>query len=350
MHTQWSTPVAPSPSNYLSLPFSQGAILPHQPVAGPSTAPLASPPTGSGAHAPSLDCSLCDTGPFAHAATGVAFCCEEPECAPEESCGPACPSTTFVGWDEMLLDDCKECSIDNQDGLSAASSVPVQMGGDPCCWPPGPPNFDSFAACCTDACFDLPDLAAMGSGSASVAGSATPQEDCPDCWGGPLSTSASVDGLTESGSSVATPREQDLLADSPKGLAQLMKGLDEKAIQEIVSSAPPARPSHALGELTCRMHSSIAVAAYPICGTARLLGRPPSTPLIPTSRSTTTSLPLPISSSPPCSTPRLHLLSSSNSVRRLSTSPSPPSRSYRLSCLSLANGMAVPSPSTANIT
>lgn len=233
MHAQWTTPNPPFPSSYFNLPLqqpSQDAI--NQPVAGPSAPPPPSPPTGSGSHATSPDCSLCETGPIKQPATGVAFCCEEPECAPEEVCGPACPSTSFVGWDEMLLDDCKECV--GADGSAAALTAAM---GDPCCWPPVSPNasFDSFAACCTENCFDLPELA-MGTASGNMGGPGMLKDDCPDCWGGPPSVSGSrEDELTESGSSVATPADQSMLTTSPKGLAALMKGLDEKAIQEIVS-------------------------------------------------------------------------------------------------------------------
>lgn len=139
----------------------------------------------------------------------------------------------------MLLDDCEEC-ITGQEVSSATATAGHLAGNaessDACCapsWPPagtgagGGVPFDSFTECCTEGCFDLPDLA-VGPGA--------PKDDCPDCWQGPSSISGSrEDDLTESGSSVATPAEREMLSTSPKGLGALLKGLDEAAIQEIVS-------------------------------------------------------------------------------------------------------------------
>jgi hypothetical protein len=220
------------------------------PVSDPpsaSTPASSHPSSGSASHSTALDCNFCDA-PIASSsssasASALAFCCEEPDCLPlVEACegGPACPSTSFVGWDDMLLDDCDQCAV-GVGGAGPPEGGERVGGGSEACCPPWPgASLSLFGDCCAEGCFELPDLVLGGK----------PQEDsCPDCW------SVGAGGMredewTESGSSVATPADRDMLSTSPRGLSDLMKGLDDKAIQEIVRSAPPfVRPVWLLADL-----------------------------------------------------------------------------------------------------
>lgn len=192
----------------------------------------------------------------------------------------------------MLLDDCAKCVQvvgGSGGGAGGVGTTTGQQVVDACCTSPvdwgtrldGTP-FDSFEECCAEGCFDLPSLGGGGGSATGSNGSGSVQgDDCPDCWsagaggvpvgsssmggGGGRTTGAKrEDDLTESGSSVATPADSTSLAGIPNGLSELMSGLDEKSIQEIVSRRL-LRSRLLVLTLTQSSPSSTVAAADPSC-------------------------------------------------------------------------------------
>lgn len=226
----------------------------------------------------SLDCDLCETtgvaspssSPSSSSSPGFAFCCDEPACLPVEAawCGPECPSTTFVGWmDDQAtstataallqrqdqVEDCAQCGTTD---LATTKTMAEAQGAhtipaDPCCcdtastavaWPAVTSSLTALsmtngvahaASTCTEACFNLPGLVGSAGPSAAL-------DDCPDCLPLPpiapsRSSGQSVDCSDASSSAVATPIDGiGSITTSSKELNEMMKGLDDKTIQEIV--------------------------------------------------------------------------------------------------------------------
>lgn len=171
----------------------------------------------------------------------LAFCCEEPECvSADETCdgGPTCPSASFVGWD-VPVDECEACHTSSIMGEDATGEGAAERRT----------PFDSFTECCSAACFTLPDLAL---------GQFPREDDCPDCWatGSVGGGRSGDDDITENGSSVTTPGERefgtlDATSKHPIGLM----GMDDKAIQELVSFSRGAFPLAFLTQLTGQFES-----------------------------------------------------------------------------------------------
>ena len=160
--------------------------------------------------------------------------------------------------------------------LAACCSAPL---------PPPPGSFEAFAACCEDqGCFILPDLAMSGGGGGGGKGKSrqVDESSCPDCWTaeeGPRMTESAGHGSGAEHVPMEVMRMGvEGLPMSPKGLNDLMKGLDEQAIQEIVSFFVQLSAHSFLialwTELTERPqhYSSTAAAAYQSCSTTREVG------------------------------------------------------------------------------
>lgn len=163
----------------------------------------------------------------------LAFCCEEPDCLEPTTPGTSnlcdsdqCPSTTFVGWNHQ-----SECSGCQADGSGSGTT-----GFEGCdAWP----AVDSFTECCTEDCFEVE--RANGNNGLGVISASEWGKECRDCWeslpvGFPNEESMAAGGIgsneaTESGSSVATPRNGE---GTDVEFGEMLKGLDEKALQNIV--------------------------------------------------------------------------------------------------------------------
>ncbi|KAI5481157.1 hypothetical protein MNV49_005592 [Pseudohyphozyma bogoriensis] len=194
---------------------------------------------------------------------------------------------SWVGWDHMVLDDCEQCAEDGGGGGGRAGG-PSAGGGDA--------PFDSFTECCTDSlaeccttdalvdcctdtgCFGLPEI--PKGPLPAVLTAAKVDDNCPACWRDDLAS-------TESGSSVETPVEQSISGSPPhNGLTELFKGLDDKAIQDIlacVACAPEYQhnptwdPSQHASHTHIGLHASVgAPYSFPLQPLSAPLSLPPA--------------------------------------------------------------------------
>ncbi|SGY79749.1 BQ5605_C008g05215 [Microbotryum silenes-dioicae] len=139
--------------------------------------------------------------------------------------GPGTPwSSTSASSSSLLFDKCDQCQADPTAASSSANSPLIKSFLSAhhldCCsslLAPPPPtptsNLASYSCCSFDDCFGI-----------STTASITPTSDCPDCF-------------TPLDQQPQNQQHHQLNQDASNSsfLAELMKGLDEQAIQEIVS-------------------------------------------------------------------------------------------------------------------
>lgn len=264
----WGPPPAPHSS-------ASSSALAHQPAPSTTSTTDSSvynfqtqPCRPPSALANPFTCSL--EPPAADCCAGMSpeLCCDESTCADDPHALPLHPGGTTAAsgaalaaagrWWDAVLDGCEACanqdySVDPSDcaacgssqacpnprALAASASASVSgsssrvptpwpgqtaAAGEPCC-----PDWVGLLEECSDGCFDV-------GGSSWPMGGGEVADDCPDCWQpSGAATPASAPSLSRSHLQLTPASTPCGSAGSPTaGLTELMKGLDQRTVQEIL--------------------------------------------------------------------------------------------------------------------